>query len=545
MVNVLIKIVLSNFWRYCASSLLFNFGAFLFWIVVPLIATRQGASNLDLAIINAIDYGAMFLLSWVCGFINNYLPGWLLARAGVLIYIFACLLLMFINDNMWILWIMSFMYSFSYVLFWIPIQTSISRESSASDADFWLGIFSGTWTFGQSVGYLCGAFLFTKLGITQSLSISIASLVIILFIYPCWEGSTVFGIDLTLEKTNHKSEDKKEVLNKEIELAESHDENKVIEETLKEKKEMQQSPNNSENASNVIETEDVKNKPLKLIVMGKKERRRLKKRMMQYLIPTFFCSIGCYGTLLSYGSQYFNRIYGTKDSFFPSMKDDPGRYDMFIGVFFCVVYIAFTIGFINFARMKYLFFNRWSMLIALLICCVNHFICGSISNWIVQLICAIMFGLCGAFASQNILNTTSKLSLLTSQISSLYVGLQESLTFNLVAFLLPLIVGPISDKLNDYRIPMFGCSFLGAISVVMCELTWQIYDFVIIQKMDKEDVSKINKLFENIINTDNVKILIDDKNKYNKYCRTHWLTWKQIKVLKSKLEKEKTISMQK
>ncbi|KAL7713166.1 hypothetical protein QTN25_009229 [Entamoeba marina] len=285
---------------YCACSLIYNFGAFLFWIVVPLCATNLDASNWDFAIINAINFGSCFVLSWVCGFINNYIPGSILARIGVVVYIIACVVLMFVNDNLWILWIMAISYGISYVLFWVPIQTSISRESNAGGAEVWLAIFSGMWTFGQALGYLAGAFLFTKLGIEQALAISIASLVIVFIIYPCWEGDSPFGIDLSLKK-------------KTDEELEDHDDKKK------------------------------KNQPI-LWKMGKKERRRMKKRTLKFLVPSFLCCIACYGNLLTYGSQYFNRIYDTKDGYFPSMEGEDDRYDIFIGVFFFTIYMTYTFG---------------------------------------------------------------------------------------------------------------------------------------------------------------------------------------------------------
>ncbi|ELP94217.1 hypothetical protein EIN_186440 [Entamoeba invadens IP1] len=488
MVHILVKYLLSNFYRYCACSLLYNFGAFLFWIVVPLIATKQNATNWDLAIINAINFGCCFLLSWVCGFINNFLPGWLLARIGVAIYIAACILLMFINDNLWILWIMGVMYAFSYVLFWIPIQTSISRESTAGDAEFWLGIFSGMWTFGQALGYLCGAFLFTKLGIVQALSISIASLVIVFVIYPCWEGSTIFGVDLGWEQ--------------------------------KEKK-------------------DKKKKNLPVIwQMGKTERARLKKRTMQFLIPAFVCTITCYGNLLTYGSQYFNRIFDTKDGYFPSMEGEDDRYDIFIGVFFCIIYLMYTVGILAVAQMKLLFFNRGLMYFFMIVSIINHFICGTVSHWIAQLVCAIFLGLCGAYSFQNVLITTSRLSMLTSQISSIYVGLQESLTYNLVAFSLPLIVGPISDKLKDYRIPMYGCAIVGVASLLLSETSWQIFDIFIIRKMDKEDANQVITLCDDIIANQKAESYINNPGLYNQFCRDNFLTPKQVSVLMARLKRK-------
>ncbi|ELP83734.1 hypothetical protein EIN_469380 [Entamoeba invadens IP1] len=484
MVHIVLRFLLSNFWRYTVCSLLYNFGAFLFWIVVPLLATQQGATNLDLAIINAVNYGSCFLLSWLCGFINDQIAGWILVRIGVVIYIAACILLMFVNNNLWILWIMAIMYAISYVFFWVPIQCSISRESDPVDADFWLGVFSGSWTFGQAVGYLCGAFLFTKLGVVQSLSISIASLSLILFLYPCWEGTTVFGVDLNWKKKT--SEQQKERIG--------------------------------------------------VITMGKKERHRLKKRMMQYLVPAFLCSIGCYGTVLAYGSQYFNRVYGTKDAFFPSMKDSASKYDIFIGVFFFVVFLMFTIGFISVANFKFLFFNRWNMIVFLIISTAVHFIAGAVSNWIVQLVCGMMMGFCAAYASQNLLVTTSKLSLLTSRMSSVYVGLQESLTFNLVAFALPLIVGPISDALNDYRVPMFGCSVVCVLAICMLEVIWQMYDILVIQKMDKEDKMRVDVLFNKITTTQKCSILSRNGEEFEKYSRANWFTWKQYNLMTKKLK---------
>ncbi|EDR29968.1 hypothetical protein EDI_346140 [Entamoeba dispar SAW760] len=499
MVFILFKYILSNFWRYCACSLLYNYAAFLFWLVVPLVATKQDASNWDLAIINAINFGCCFLLSWVCGFINNFLPGWLLARIGVLIYIAACILLMFINDNLWILWIMGIMYAFSYVLFWIPIQTSISRESTAGDAEFWLGVFSGMWTFGQSLGYLCGAFLFTKLGISQALSISVAALVIVFIIYPCWEGSIVCGKDLSYNKVKNTEE--------------------MTEEELKK------------------EEEKKKKEPI-IWKMGKNERAKLKKRTMQFLIPSFVCCITCYGNLLTYGSQYFNRIFDTKDGYFPTMKDDDDRYDIFIGVFFCTIYFMYTIGILTVAQFKFMYFNRGLMYFFMIVSIINHFICGVVSHWIAQLLSAVFLGLCGAYSFQNVLITTSRLSMLTSNISSIYVGLQESLTYNMVAFSLPLIVGPISDSLNDYRIPMFGCAIVGVVSLFISEISWQLFDIFIIRKMDKKDVQQVIDLCEQILNDGYAQKFIDNPNEYHQFCRDNWLTPKQIDVLFSRLKRK-------
>ncbi|ELP93705.1 hypothetical protein EIN_432570 [Entamoeba invadens IP1] len=413
MVNIVLCVILSNFWRFCASALLYNFAAFLFWIVVPLIATKQGASNLDLAVINAIDYGCMFMLSWACGFINNTLPGWLLVRISSVIYIAACILLMFINDNLWILWIMSIMYAISYVFFMIPIETSISRESDPSNADFWLGIFCGTLFFGQALGYICGAFLFNQLGVTEVLIICIVSLALLFLIYPCWEGTKFKGIDFSI-KTGKDAQ----VKEKEMDVVLSKD--KLLTKSNSKSSSEEKEPENMKNDEKTIKQTDNG-----IIVMGKIERRRLKKRFMQYLIPAFLCSMCCYGNLLSYGSQYFNRVFGT-DAYFPIMENDTGKYDKFIGVFFCAVYISFAISVVSFSKMKYLFFNRWTMLFFMTTALINHFIIGAVSNWIVQLIGGIMEGICAAFSAQNVLVTTSKLSLLTSRISSIYVGVQES-----------------------------------------------------------------------------------------------------------------------
>ncbi|KAL7716658.1 Major facilitator superfamily (MFS) profile domain-containing protein [Entamoeba marina] len=548
MVFLIVKLVFSNFWRYCFCSLSYNFAAFLFWMVVPLCANDLNATNWDLAVINAINFFSRFFFSWFGGPLNNKFPGWFLARVGAFVYIIACVILVFFHDKLWYLWTMGVMYGLSYSLYWIPIQTSISRESKAGNAEFWLGLFSSSWACGQAFGYLAGAFLFSLLGIVEAISISIASLSLVLFFYPCWEGPSVCGFDMQIKKgskTIDKNDDGYIVINgsdttNEENNSETNTENSGSSPTVEVAVEPENETTNEENQDN-DENEVLTNEPnvkdnSKGIfwVMGKKERKRLRIRTMRYIVPSFVCCTACYGNMLTYGSQYFNRMYGTKDGYFPFMEGQEGRYDMFIGVFFFIIYMMYCFGMTAFAKFKFLFFNRAISNFFLIISIVMNFICGSVSNWITQLVCAVVLGLCGAYSFTNLLTTTSRLSMLTSNISSIYVGLQESITYNLVAFALPLIVGPLSDSVGDYRIPMFGCSILGVVLFAFSEVATALYDFIVIRKCDKKDAQQVVQLYEEIIQNNKASELMTNDN-YLIYCREQMLTPKQSKVLYEKL----------
>ncbi|KAL7721623.1 Major facilitator superfamily (MFS) profile domain-containing protein [Entamoeba marina] len=515
MVPTILKIVLSNFWRYCFCSLAYNFAAFLFWMVVPLCAKELDASNWDLAVINAVNFFSRFTFSWGGGPLNNLVPGSILARLGALVYVIACVILIFFHDKLWYLWTMGVMYGLSYALFWIPIQTSISRESNAGNAEFWLGLFSSSWTSGQALGYLAGAFLFSLLGTEEAISISICSLSLIFIFYPCWETKRVCGIDMSLDSKKEKSGESLAL-----------NDNEVSDEGI--------DIDGDKEIENIEDPNTVNNPKSILWNMGKYERKRLRIRTMRFIVPSFVCCITCYGNLLTYGSQYFNRIDGTKDGFFPFMAESEDRYDIFIGVFFFTIYMMYAVGMITFAKLKFLFFNRAIAYYFMVISIIMHFICGTVSNWITQMVCAVILGLCGAYSFQNLLVTTSRLSMLTSNVSSIYVGLQESLTYNLIAFALPLIAGPISDAAGDYRIPIFGCAVVGVLLLVLSELSIIFYDFVIMRKMDKRDVHQVGLLVNEILEQERVDELLSD-DEFLKLCRQQMLTPKQVEVLHRKL----------
>ncbi|KAL7713167.1 hypothetical protein QTN25_009230 [Entamoeba marina] len=184
-----------------------------------------------------------------------------------------------------------------------------------------------------------------------------------------------------------------------------------------------------------------------------------------------------------------------------------------------------------------MFFNRAIAYYFICLSVIMHFVCGTVSNWIAQLVSAVVLGLAGAYSFQNVLVTTSRLSMLTSNVSSLYVGLQESLTYNFIAFSLPLIVGPISDSAGDYRIPMFGCSVVSVICLVLSEISCQVYDFFIIRKMDKEDVKEVVQISDDLIESGQANEMIEDSEKYNLFCREHTLSLVQMKVLLNRLKR--------
>jgi len=273
-----------------------------------LVAANVEATNTELAAINCLNFFSSSVLSLVFGFVNKKVPGHIIARIGIAIFILMCILLWIVSNKLWMLFVLSIIYGFTYSMFWVPLMNSVSKEGEGQT--IYLCLFSFTWTIGQALGYIVGTFLFTKLGIGSALGFSIAIFIIVLIIYPCWEPHNKVAKFFSLKEDKEK-EDKE---NKDKENKENKD-NKDKDNKDKENKD---------------KDKEEERKPVARMMwrMGPEERKRLRLRVFQYVFPAAFCAMACHGTVLTYGTQYLYTISGTEDGYFPTEKYDPSKYDI-------------------------------------------------------------------------------------------------------------------------------------------------------------------------------------------------------------------------
>eukprot|EP00727_Mastigamoeba_balamuthi_P011323 m51a1_g6813 hypothetical protein (952) ;mRNA; r:270415-273998 len=160
--------VMGNFWRYCLAAFVNNFSGFFYWILMPLVASEMGASSSELAVLSAVYNIVYALCSFLCGVfkVRTYNPGWVL-RLSVTTFVFACLFPMYIH-SMWAFYVSAIVMAVGRGVYWTIIQTFVSLDAPPARKDFYLSVFSSSWSVGKSVGFVFAGYLKGVLGVAVS-----------------------------------------------------------------------------------------------------------------------------------------------------------------------------------------------------------------------------------------------------------------------------------------------------------------------------------------------------------------------------------------
>ncbi|KAL7716836.1 Major facilitator superfamily transporter [Entamoeba marina] len=193
--KVLIKVkdlLLSNFYRLCLTAFLFNFSAYFFWIVVPLLADDIGATSLELSIIQAVSYGLGAFFSPFAGKLTDLVNPYLLFRIA----------------DLWCLYFDVCFYSVGSGLFWPVVGSTVGKEAPIGKENRNSSIYSVCWSFGKSVGYLFGGMLKKALG-NNALFVAVACAGSCLIIYPIRLPKEVIEREKQKKKQQEEHKDQK------------------------------------------------------------------------------------------------------------------------------------------------------------------------------------------------------------------------------------------------------------------------------------------------------------------------------------------------
>ncbi len=170
-------------WRYCLAGLLFNWAAFVFWVVLPDRALGFRASSTQLALLQTASSVVYVLNSLFSGGLSDRISRALLARFSVLLCAGSCALLLCAGSYVGLLLIVPFM-GFACSVYWPSIQGAVGAEAGPARLEKALGWFNVSWSIGKTLGFVLGAWLLTALSWKSAVWMSVASALPVLFFYP-------------------------------------------------------------------------------------------------------------------------------------------------------------------------------------------------------------------------------------------------------------------------------------------------------------------------------------------------------------------------
>ncbi|EDR27733.1 hypothetical protein EDI_264650 [Entamoeba dispar SAW760] len=156
----------------CCCGLLFDFGVYFYWLVIPVLLKNDGQSPLVIGIVSAISFGSAGVLSPFVGYLADKFNPESLSSLGTTLVAFSCIITGFlcINDlNIYALSGCLVVQGIGFALFYTPIEALISIVAPEGKEGKRLADFFTMSCFGRGLGFLCGGSVILLLGNTFTL----------------------------------------------------------------------------------------------------------------------------------------------------------------------------------------------------------------------------------------------------------------------------------------------------------------------------------------------------------------------------------------
>ncbi|ELP87781.1 hypothetical protein EIN_411340 [Entamoeba invadens IP1] len=501
--NVILRYILSNFYRLLISSFLFNFSAYFLWTVIPLRANDLGASSLELAIIQAVSYGLGAFFSPFAGKLTDLINPYLLFRIADVFFITCVVLVMVLNTQVWHLYIDVCFYSVGSGLFWPVVGSTVGKEAPIGKENMHSSLYSVFWSFGKALGYLFGGLLKKALG-DNALWVAIACSGVLLIIYPyCLPPEVRERIKKKKESEQRLEDIKVTVMHTEKKGEEKEDtEMKDVKEEKDEKEEKKGSENDIEIPLDMVDdlekqtgvdinaakAENVEGHDLDEVVVADPKVIKYKWNQFQlknktYIYLGYILNFSIVGSASVLSNQYI-KLIKEKDIRVNLPLAAPN--DMYLGLFFFVFYFAQTIAMIVMSLTTVWTYRRSLFLIGQATVMLL-FIVVAISDqvWLL-LTLSFLSGLVAGFAYQ----TSTYYSLRASeQKKGFFVGISEG-TAKLGMAFLPLIAGTMATALDNLYVPVYIGIIIVLFCTILCEIVYHVGYVINVRRQAKRQDPK-------------------------------------------------------
>jgi MFS family permease len=175
-------------WRYCLGGLLYDWLVYVFWTVVPIRAEGFGASSTQLALLQTSSTAVYVLSCLYMGRLSDRVSRSLLARAGCLGALGACLLTAKMGSLNG-LYLAVPILGFAASIYWPNVQGAIGAETDPAEMERALGLFNVTWSLGKAAGFAMAGWLAARAGLEVTLFIAASAALPILLFYPGNSGA--------------------------------------------------------------------------------------------------------------------------------------------------------------------------------------------------------------------------------------------------------------------------------------------------------------------------------------------------------------------
>ncbi|EMD45312.1 transporter, major facilitator family protein [Entamoeba histolytica HM-1:IMSS-B] len=212
----------------CCCGLLFDFGVYFYWLVIPVLLKNDGKSPLVIGVVSAISFGSAGILSPFVGYLADKFNPESLSSLGTTLVALSCIITGFlcINDlNIYILSSCLVVQGIGFALFYTPIEALISLVAPEGKEGKRLADFFTLSCFGRGLGFLCGGSVMLLLGNTFTLYLVAFIAFGVFILIPRYNKKPKYNIlesveisseltevneDSTEDKSHNKSDDKSE-----------------------------------------------------------------------------------------------------------------------------------------------------------------------------------------------------------------------------------------------------------------------------------------------------------------------------------------------
>ncbi|MBV8882150.1 MAG: MFS transporter [Planctomycetaceae bacterium] len=170
-------------WRYCLAGLLFNWGTFLFWYVLPVRALDFHASSTQLALLPTASSIVYVLNSLFSGGLSDRMSRSLLARLSTLLAVGVCALTISAGSLGGLFLLVPFM-GLACSFYWPSIQGALGAEVGSARLEKALGWFNVSWSIGKTLGFVMGGWITSAQSTSGALWMAAGSALPVLFLYP-------------------------------------------------------------------------------------------------------------------------------------------------------------------------------------------------------------------------------------------------------------------------------------------------------------------------------------------------------------------------
>ncbi|BFU23546.1 transporter, major facilitator family protein [Entamoeba histolytica HM-1:IMSS-B] len=436
-----------NLPRHLLVAFLYDASCFFYWIVVPLLFNEQGATSVQLALLQTICFVIYAILAPFGGKLADRISPFIVVRMSMVFLTIGEAIVAIWPSSKIAIYFSAAFWALSAFTFWPAAVGTVGKEAGVGHEARNSGLFAVCWSFGKAIGYAAGGTLKSSLGSSTSLYISIGINIIIAIIYP-YRHVKWLRDKIKKEKEELKG-NKEDPLSKETVTTNENNNKDDVEIPI--------------DVVKVIGIENTPNKSIKV----KWTEQQLKNKTYTFL--GYLMQLGIFGTSAVVTNQYI-KIADEKSIGIP-MKGSPE--DNFVSINFCIMYIAQTLTFVAMSITDKWTYKRTLFLIAMAVFTLFLILLTVVFNPYVIFVISFFAGIAAGFSYQ----TSTYYSLRASEKSKgLFVGISESVAA-LSNGLLPLFAALLSQAFNVFA-TIYFCIAIMIVVMILFEILYHILTYI-------------------------------------------------------------------